>query len=297
MRLLRTTRTPHPNPLPDGRGGASRSPRVRRHGAGWAAPPVLNKTRTNGILSAWTRFWPGSCASSRMPPNTMRPAPPRGRPSARRPARRARLDHGGGHLPRLHAGRALHLAAEDPADQLLPVRLRLLRQPALLERAAGEVHGRGGGDAHGRVLQAQLHRGSVPLLGHHPLPDHTMELLIAGGEVAAARPRLSRLYPPEVHPRGEPLADRGGGALGRPALDQPRTADGGRAWSAWRRRRTAPRSQGAMAQIGERIAEAKAERRRFSPGRAIDADDRRRRRDPRRGRDPQERALYGQLTG
>ncbi len=34
-----------------------------------------------------------------------------------------------GHLPQLYAGRPLRLAAENPADQLLPVRLPVLRQP------------------------------------------------------------------------------------------------------------------------------------------------------------------------
>jgi hypothetical protein len=42
---------------------------------------------------------------------------------------RHRLDRRRGYLPQLRPRRALHLAAEDPADQLLPVRLPLLREP------------------------------------------------------------------------------------------------------------------------------------------------------------------------
>ena len=76
---------------------------------------------------------------------------------------------GSGHLPLLCAGRPLHLAAEDSADQLLHLRLHLLRQPLVLERRARALHGRGGRRADARLLQAQLHRGPVPLLRHHPL--------------------------------------------------------------------------------------------------------------------------------
>ncbi len=60
-----------------------------------------------------------------MRPNTTRPAPPLARRNGRRPRRRHRLDQQRD-LPRLYAGRALRLAAEDPAHQLLLVRLRLL---------------------------------------------------------------------------------------------------------------------------------------------------------------------------
>ena len=85
-------------------------------------------------------------------PSAPRRAAPHGpRPQARHPRRRRqvrrllrlqrhaqaqlarrqghRLDRGHGHLPQLRAGRPLHLAAEDPAHQLLHLRLPLLRQP------------------------------------------------------------------------------------------------------------------------------------------------------------------------
>ena len=78
-------------------------------------------------------------------------------------------------------------------------------------------------------------------------PDYTMEQMMLVAKNAAARPRLSRLHPSQDHPRGEPVADRAGRAVGRPAVDQSRAADASRAWSGSRRRRTAPRSRRAMA--------------------------------------------------
>ena len=82
--------------------------------------------------------------------------------------KRHRLDRGLGHLPQLCARRPLHLAAEDPAHQLLHLRLPLLRQPRHEQRAARALHGRRSGAAHARLLPPQLHRGPVPQLGDHP---------------------------------------------------------------------------------------------------------------------------------
>ncbi len=87
-----------------------------------------------------------------------------------REGRRHRLHRGHGHLPRLRAGWALHLAAEDPADQFLRLRLPVLHQPPLLQRAPGALHGGGGGHPHAGLLPPQLHRGAVPLLRHHQQP-------------------------------------------------------------------------------------------------------------------------------
>ena len=50
--------------------------------------------------------------------------------------RRPRLDHRLRHLPLLHAGRPLRVAAENPAHQRLHVRLQLLHQPPLQQRPA-----------------------------------------------------------------------------------------------------------------------------------------------------------------
>jgi hypothetical protein len=51
-----------------------------------------------------------------------------------------RFDRRHGHLPRLCARWAMHLAAQDPADQQLHVRLPLLHQSQELERAACALH-------------------------------------------------------------------------------------------------------------------------------------------------------------
>ena len=150
--------------------------------------PVLEQTTNVGVDESWTpalmrssrrnsRFWRtrrstiASCASSGAPKRAAGPG-------------RARIDQER-HLSRLHAGRPLRLAAEDPADQLLPVRLRLLRQPPLLQRRAGALHGRRGRGAHRRLLQAQLHRGAVPLLRHRPLARPHDGAADAGREDAA----------------------------------------------------------------------------------------------------------------
>ena len=67
-----------------------------------------------------------------------------GHEEAQQPRRQGdRLDRGHGHLPRLCAGRALHLAAQDPADQQLHLRLPLLHQPQELERPPRPLHRRG----------------------------------------------------------------------------------------------------------------------------------------------------------
>ena len=68
-----------------------------------------------------------SCASS-------------GTTQARQPRRQGhRLDRGHGHLPRLCAGRALHLAAQDPADQQLHFRLRIIASTARARTSAARA--------------------------------------------------------------------------------------------------------------------------------------------------------------
>ena len=152
-----------------------------------------------------------SCASS-------------GRGEARLEKRRARLDQPR-HLPLLHAGRALRLAAEDPAHQRLRVRLRLLHQPPLLERSARALFREGGRRPHAQFLQAQLHRGPVPLLRHHPLVRLHDGADRARRALAARGARLQGLHPSQEHSGCRPGADRRGRPLCRPAVDQCRAAD------------------------------------------------------------------------
>jgi hypothetical protein len=83
---------------------------------------VLDLKRKLAILSDAAKY-DASCASS----GAVK------RDSIGRQGRR--LHRGHGHLPRLCAGRPLHQPAEDPADQLLHLRLRLLHEPRVVEHA------------------------------------------------------------------------------------------------------------------------------------------------------------------
>ena len=121
---------------------------------------------------------------------------------------------------------------------------------------------RRGGDAHHRVLQAQLHRGPVPVLRHYPhaRPHH-------GGDAArrqnpSAGPRFRRLHPPQDDTGGEPMADRAGRFVGGPAVDQSRTADAGIAGETRAReeRRLHQGRDGADARADRRGARGKAAR-------------------------------------
>ena len=56
-------------------------------------------------------------------------------------------------------------------------------------------------------------------------PDHTMEEMLLVATNIAAGTRFSRLHSSQDHSRGEPLADRAGGFVGRSIVDQSRIAD------------------------------------------------------------------------
>ena len=122
-----------------------------------------------------------SSRSSPTPPSTTPPAPPAARRSATRStASGIGSTEGIGHLPQLRARRPLHLAAQDPAHQLLRLRLPLLRQPGHAATCArARFTRRRGRAAHARLLPAQLHRGPVPqLAGSSASPDYTMEQVV-----------------------------------------------------------------------------------------------------------------------
>ena len=79
------------------------------------------------------------------------------------------------------------------------------------------------------LLQAQLYRGAVPLLGHHPLVQ-LHDGAIGRGRAAAARgPRFPRLHPSEDDPRRRSRAGAPGRASRRPRVDQRRASDRARA--------------------------------------------------------------------
>ncbi|CAA9271242.1 MAG: Biotin synthase related domain containing protein, partial [uncultured Acetobacteraceae bacterium] len=143
---------------------------------------------------------------------------------AGQPSRRHRQHGRHGHLPRLRAGRAVHLPPEGAVDQRLRLRLRVLRQPRPIERAARPFHRARAGRPDPGLLPPQLHRRPVPLLRHHPLARLHDGAGGGGGARAARGPRLPRLHPPQDHPRGLARAAGRSRALCRPPLHQHRNA-------------------------------------------------------------------------
>gem|GEM_PF-4065288 len=137
-----------------------------------------------------------------------------------------RLDAGRGrNLPCLCARRPLHQPAQGAADQQLHLRLSLLHQPQVLQRAARPVHGAGGGGPDAGLLPPQLHRRAVSLLRHHSQPRLYDGADRRSGALPARGSRFSRLYPPQDHSRCRSRAHRGGGPPCRPRVDQCRIAD------------------------------------------------------------------------
>src|SRR5215207_1364215 len=167
-------------------------------------------------------------------------------------------------MPCLHPGRPLRLAPKDPSDQLLPVRLCLLHQQAVVQRSARALFGRGGRDPHDRVLQAQLHRGAVPVVRHHSLAGLHHGAAYPRREDAAPRRGFDGYIHLKTIPEASPwLIEQAGLWADRLSINLELPTEESL-------ERLAPEKDGAsiqaaMGQMHERIAEAKAERRRFSP--------------------------------
>ncbi len=197
----------------------------------------------------------------------------------------------GMHSPQLYARRPLRFIAEDPADQLLHLRLRLLREPVS-----------------SNVARARFSVDEVVTLTLDFYKRNYIEgLFLSSGIIrnadyhgtdggsspaTARRAPLRRLHPPQDHSRG--LAGTAGQcrALCRPPVHQRGTADRSRL-SALAPEKTVHSIRGAMGELRWRIEEARRRarprqrwRRRpaaaharalpFRPGRAEHADDRRR---------------------
>ncbi len=130
-------------------------------------------------------------------------------------------------LPLLLRRRPVHLPAQGAAYQPVRLRLRLLRQPPLQRCAPGRLHPTGAGGAHHRLLPAQLHRGTLPLLRRvgRPRPHHRGH--DRGPAPAAGGVRLPRLYPRQGHPGGRPPPHPAAGPAGRPPVRQHRAAQRG----------------------------------------------------------------------
>ena len=130
-----------------------------------------------------------------------------------------------GHLPCLHAGRPLCLAAQGAVFQRLQLRLQLLRQPPLQPAPARHpLPPRELAELTIGFYRPQLYRGSFPVQRsarqpgcHHGAHDRSF------AHPAAGIP-LQRLHPRQGHPRGRPAAHRAPGPAGRPPFGQHRTA-------------------------------------------------------------------------
>src|SRR5829696_8528996 len=167
-------------------------------------------------------------------------------------------------MPCLHPGRPLRLAPQDPSDELLPVRLCLLRQQAVVQRSARALFGRGGRDPHDRVLQAQLHRGAVPVVRHHSLAGLHHGAAYPRREDAAPRRGFDGYIHLKTIPEASPwLIEQAGLWADRLSINLELPTDASL-------RRLAPEKDAgsigrAMGRMRERIDEARAEGRRFSP--------------------------------
>ena len=160
-----------------------------------------------------------------------------------------RLHHRRRHLPRLYARRALCVVAEDPADQLLPVRLRLLHQSPLAPTWRGRVL------SVEEVVTLTLEfykrnyiEGLFLSSGIIKSPDYTMEQLMRVAKNLRAQ-GFAGLHPSQIHSRSQSLADRAGGALRRSHVHQPGTAQGRKPDDGWRRKKTAVTIASAMGQM------------------------------------------------
>jgi hypothetical protein len=115
---------------------------------------------------------PGRCGEVRRVLRLLGRAEALGRP------RRDRFDKQDRDLPFLHAGRPLRLAAEDPADELLPVRLRLLHQPPFSNVQRARFSVQEVVDITIAFYNANYIEGLFLSSGIIRSPDYTMEQLI-----------------------------------------------------------------------------------------------------------------------
>ena len=145
-----------------------------------------------------------------------------------------RIPHGpGGHpgqllcagvLPRLYRRRPVRQPFESAHDQLLCLRLQLLREPQIQRHPPGHLRAPGAGGADRGILPPQLHRGtfSFQRSARHPGLHHRTD---AGHSAAAAgRVPLRRLYPRQGHSRHQPGTAAAAGLSCRPPERECRAA-------------------------------------------------------------------------
>ena len=121
-----------------------------------------------------------------------------------------------GVLPRLYRRRPLCEPAQGADDQLLLLRLRLLRQPQVQRYPPRHLCAPGAGRADHGVLPPQLHRGLVPVQRGAGQPGLHHRADAGGPAAAAGRIPLWGLHPRQGHPRHQPGTCAAAGVSGRP---------------------------------------------------------------------------------
>ena len=184
----------------------------------------------------------------------------------------------------LRAGRPLHLAAQDPADQLLHLRLPLLRQPRVQQRRRARAsRWRRWSQLTLDFYRRNYIEGLFLSSGIIQSPDYTMEQLVRVARALREEHGFRGYIHLKTIPEAEPGAARPGRPLCRPADHQHRAADRAEPASGWRPRRSGARSGAPWARSIDgcgRAASAngrRSARRRLRAGRPEHADDRRRR--------------------
>ena len=121
-----------------------------------------------------------------------------------------------GDMPFVHAGRAVHFAAQNADEQRLRLRLRVLPQPAERGRPARERHARRDVRAGHGLLPAQFHRRAVFVLRRPEIPRLHDGTPVRDHPQAAGGVQIQRLYSSQRHPARGQGAHRKGRRLRRP---------------------------------------------------------------------------------
>src|SRR5579872_5385274 len=100
-----------------------------------------------------------------------------------------------GNLSQLHPGWAVRVAAENSADELLRVRLQVLREPDFERYAACAVCAGRDYFAHAGFLPAELHRGIVFEFGNYSESGLHDGAACRGGTRAADGASVQRIHP------------------------------------------------------------------------------------------------------
>ena len=170
-----------------------------------------------------------------------------------------------GHLPHLHAGRALRVAAQDSAHQLLRLRLRVLREPPFEGRATGTFRVEEVVALTIDFYQRNYIEGYFSARASSAPPTIRWSSWCAWCGWLPAEHGFAGYIHLKTIPGGEPVAHRAGRAYGPTGSRSTSSCRRMRACGGWRRRRMPARSDAPWAGCASASTEARAEGRRFSP--------------------------------